>query len=56
LPKGRYSGLSLRLLLKYGKRVSTKAERDARLQALIEKAQRKRDAAREVKGNEHDET
>lgn len=35
LPKGRYSGLRVKVLLKHGKRVSTKAERDAVLDAQI---------------------
>ena len=41
--KGRYTGISLRLLLKYGRRVSTKAERDAHLQTQIAKAKAKRE-------------
>jgi hypothetical protein len=47
-PKGRYSGLSLRLLLKYGQRMSTKAERDAHLEAQIEKARQKREQERQA--------
>jgi hypothetical protein len=42
--KGRYTGISLRLLLQHGRRVSTKAERDAHLEAQIEKARAKRAA------------
>lgn len=43
-PKGRYSGLSVYLLRKHGRRVSTKAERDAHLEMLIERAKRKRES------------
>lgn len=41
-PKGRYSGLSVYLLLLHGRRVSTKAERDAHLEVLIERAKQRR--------------
>lgn len=33
LPKGRYSGIRPKTLLKYGRRLSTKAERDAHFEA-----------------------
>lgn len=33
LPKGRYSGIRPKTLLKYGRRLSTKAERDADFKA-----------------------
>lgn len=49
-PKGRYSGLSVRLLLLHGRRVSTKAERDAHLNAQIEKAKRRREEERRQAG------
>ncbi len=35
LPKGRYTGLYLRTLMILGKRVSTKSERDAAIDARI---------------------
>lgn len=35
LPKGRYTGIRPKTLLKYGRRISTKAERDARLKAMV---------------------
>lgn len=44
-PKGRYTGLSELLLLRHGRRVSTKAERDAHLNTLIERAKKKREAS-----------
>ena len=42
--KGRYTGISVRLLLQHGRRVSTKADRAAHLEAQIEKARAKRAA------------
>jgi hypothetical protein len=48
--KGRYTGITVRKLLEFGRRVSTKAERDAHLDSLIAKAKAKRDAEREAKG------
>lgn len=44
LPKGRYSGIRVKWLLKYGKRISTKAERDAHFRSLIAKAKARREA------------
>jgi hypothetical protein len=41
-PKGRYSGISVRALLKYGQRISTKAERDARFKETVERRRRER--------------
>ena len=35
LPKGRYSGMRVKWLLKYGTRISTKAERDAAFEARM---------------------
>lgn len=35
--KGRYTGLTVETLLKYGKRLSTKAERDAAFEARFAK-------------------
>lgn len=37
LNKGRYSGIRVKFLLKYGRRVSTKEERDAHLNAMIDR-------------------
>jgi hypothetical protein len=37
LPKGRYSGIRAKWLLKYGTRVSTKKERDEEFKLLIQK-------------------
>lgn len=37
LPKGRYSGVTVEGLVKYGKRLSTKAERDAAIDKRVEK-------------------
>lgn len=37
-PKGRYTGIRPRVLLKYGKRISTKAERDARFEQLVQRS------------------
>jgi len=37
LPKGRYSGITLRGLLQYGKRLSTKAERDKKVEERLGK-------------------
>jgi hypothetical protein len=41
-PKGRYSGITVRRLIEFGHRVSTKAERETYLKAQIEKARAKR--------------
>jgi hypothetical protein len=47
--KGRYTGITVRRLLEFGRRVSTKAERDAHLESLIEKAKAKRAGERAAK-------
>lgn len=46
-PKGRYTGITVRRLMEFGHRVSTKAERDARLNAQIERAKERRRIERE---------
>jgi len=46
-PKGRYTGITVSRLMEFGRRVSTKAERDAHLQSLIAKAKAKREAERQ---------
>lgn len=40
--KGRYTGISMRRLMEIGHRVSTKVERDARTEMMIERARAKR--------------
>lgn len=46
LPKGRYSGISVRNLLRHGKLLITKLDRDAQFNGMIERARQKRkDAA-----------
>ena len=47
--KGRYTGITVRRLTEFGRRVSTKAERDAHLSAQIEKAKRKREEERRTR-------
>jgi hypothetical protein len=42
--KGRYTGITVRRLMEFGRRVSTKAERDAHLEAQIKRARQKREA------------
>ena len=42
LPKGRYSGIKVSVLMKYGRRISTKAERDARIKESVERRKRER--------------
>jgi hypothetical protein len=49
-PKGRYSGIRPKVLLKYGRRISTKAERDAHFQAQVEARRAKVRAARQQSG------
>jgi hypothetical protein len=44
LPKGRYSGIRVKLLLKHGKRISTKAERQAAQDARWEEMKKLRQA------------
>jgi hypothetical protein len=44
-PKGRYSGVTVKALIKYGKRLSTKAERDARAEARWQEICANRDRA-----------
>jgi len=44
LPKGRYSGIRVKLLLKHGKRISTKAERQAAQDARWEEMERRRES------------
>jgi len=44
LPKGRHSGITVEALLKYGRRISTQAERDAAFQAKIKRAKELRKA------------
>jgi len=41
-PKGRYTGIRVKWLLKYGTRISTKAERNTELKARIIRCQAKR--------------
>lgn len=48
LPKGRYSGIRVKWLLKHGRLVSTRAERDAEFEELIRRRKAER-AARETK-------
>jgi len=48
--KGRYSGITVRRLIEFGHRVSTKAERDAHLCAQV--ARRKQERAERAKSNE----
>ena len=43
--KGRYTGITVRLLRQHGRRVSTKAERDAHFQTIIANAKARRTAA-----------
>lgn len=40
--KGRYTGITVSRLMEFGRRVSTKAEREAHLQAQIERRKRER--------------
>ncbi len=49
LPKGRYTGLSVWLLMQYGRRISTKVERDTHLESLIARAKARREAERVTK-------
>lgn len=44
--KGRYTGISVERLMEFGRRVSTKAERDEHTRQCIERAKAKRDAKR----------
>lgn len=51
--KGRYTGISVRRLLEFGHRVSTKSERDAHLHEMIDRARArdgKKPLTREQKG------
>lgn len=48
--KGRYTGITVRRLIEFGRRVSTKAERDAHLETLMANAKAKRQLAREQEG------
>lgn len=50
LPKGRYSGISVLLLQRHGRRISTKAERDAHFDMLIARAKARREAERTEHG------
>lgn len=42
--KGRYTGISVRRLMDFGHRVSTKAEREAKYAAIAERRKQERDA------------
>lgn len=44
--KGRYTGITVRRLMEFGYRVSTKAERDIHDQECLERARLKREAKR----------
>lgn len=48
--KGRYTGITVRRLMEFGQRISTKAEREAHLQALIERAKERRLRSAEAGG------
>lgn len=41
--KGRYTGITVKKLMEFGQRISTKAERDAHLNEMIERARAKRE-------------
>jgi len=41
-PKGRYTGITVRRLMEFGRRISTKAEREARYAAIAEQRKRER--------------
>lgn len=46
--KGRYTGISVERLMEFGQRVSTKAERDARTEVMMERARVKREQNRQA--------
>lgn len=46
--KGRYTGISVERLMQFGHRVSTKAERDARTEIMMEQARVKREQRRQA--------
>ena len=41
-PKGRYSGIRVKWLLKYGHRISTQAEREIEMRLLLDQAKERR--------------
>jgi len=45
LSKGRYSGIRVKWLLRYGRLISTKAEREAHFSALIERRRAEKKAS-----------
>jgi uncharacterized protein YecE (DUF72 family) len=48
LNKGRYSGITVRMLMKFGRRISTKAEREAHFQTILANARNRRAAAKKA--------